>query len=147
MSDPSKTELIHTSCRSESSNISLVVLDKDEKSPQHNNKFVSDNRFEQVFILLFFMATGLHKYCFTVLSGVLKETVSIHQIVLISSGLVQKKEKTRPNKGVAAAAAHHTGKSGNLHFNALQHKTMAWQSFRSKVYARKLKKSTKTIEK
>ena len=30
VSDPSKTELIHTSCRSESSNISLVVLDNDE---------------------------------------------------------------------------------------------------------------------
>ena len=29
VSDPSKPELIHTSCRSESSNISLVVLDKD----------------------------------------------------------------------------------------------------------------------
>jgi hypothetical protein len=29
VSDPSKPEQIHTSCRSESSNISLVVLDKD----------------------------------------------------------------------------------------------------------------------
>ena len=29
VSDPSKTELIHTSCRSESSNISLVVLDNE----------------------------------------------------------------------------------------------------------------------
>ena len=30
VSDPSKTEMIHTSCRSESSNISLVVLDKEQ---------------------------------------------------------------------------------------------------------------------
>ena len=32
VSDQSKPELIHTSCRSESSNISLVVLDKDSES-------------------------------------------------------------------------------------------------------------------
>ena len=30
VSDPSRQELIHTSCRSESSNISLVVLDKED---------------------------------------------------------------------------------------------------------------------
>ena len=37
VSDPSKPELIHTSCRSESSNISLVVLDKDALCPNANH--------------------------------------------------------------------------------------------------------------
>ena len=36
MSDPSKPDSIHTSCRSESSNKSLVVLDKDPSSSQNN---------------------------------------------------------------------------------------------------------------
>ena len=42
VSDPSRQELIHTSCRSESSNISLVVLDKEDGSqqalPRHHSR-------------------------------------------------------------------------------------------------------------
>ena len=87
VSDPSKTELIHTSCRSESSNISLVVLDNDGKSLQHINSFVSDNRFGQVFILLYNMATDLQKYCFTVACVVLKERIFMQQIVVIFPSL------------------------------------------------------------
>ena len=47
MSDPSKTELIHTSCRSESSNISLVVLDKDEKLLKIVYTLVTSNGFDK----------------------------------------------------------------------------------------------------
>ena len=59
MSDPSKAKLIHTSCRSESSNISLVVLDKDEKFPLLNELelpervlFLDTKKFHYIHIIM-----------------------------------------------------------------------------------------------
>ena len=66
MSDPSEPDSIHTSCRSESSNKSLVVLDKDDLSRKPTDEpNVSTPHADN---------TGPYYYDWTIMWGEMKTT-------------------------------------------------------------------------